>query len=107
MHLTIRCFSFFSTGDVIRVSARVCARRYLAKGPSRAAHPRPYPEVSVSMAWQRIGDAATAAVGAAAGVVADPRAGLQRVRAGLPAPVLVAAALVLVAGILLGRRLRS
>jgi hypothetical protein len=56
------------------------------------------------MARHRIDDAATTAVGDAAGAVIDPRAGLQRAKAGLRAPVFVAAAVALVVGFLLGRR---
>jgi hypothetical protein len=58
-----------------------------------------------------MGDAATDAIGDAAGALIDPRAGFQRARAGVRAPAPVAAALIavavaLVAGFLLGRRSR-
>lgn len=77
--------------------------RWAPAGPPTLA---PYPEVSVSMARSRIGDAITTAVGDAAGAVVDPRQGLQRAMARLRAPALVAAAVVLVVGFLLGRRSR-
>lgn len=75
-------------------------------GPAGPPTLTPYPEVSVSMARHRVGGAVTTAVGDAAGAAVDPRQGLQRAKAKLRAPAFVAAAVLLAAGFLLGRRSR-
>jgi hypothetical protein len=58
------------------------------------------------MTQGRLGDVATGAIGAAAGAVVDPRQGLRRLRGAASAPALVAVAIALVVGYLLGRRPR-
>ncbi|MDW5328910.1 hypothetical protein [Plantactinospora sp. KLBMP9567] len=51
----------------------------------------------------RIEEMVTGAVGDAAGVTADPRQGVQRLKSTLVRPTVIAVGLALVAGYLLGR----